>query len=275
MPHKPEFHDLSEALLNAESGHQTLWGNLGFWQSATTYPDACQALADKLASAVQLKGEDNVVDIGFGCGDQLLHWIKQYQVTTLSGQNLSLSQTEFALDRLRKNGHEAIADQLYQGSCEKFGAPLKIHLASASVVLSLDCAYHFPERKRLFKRLYDLTPGTCRYGFTDILLARRPGFIEKIILTFMLTLSRIPHENLMQRKYHQAQLLNCGWKNVTYEDITDDVFTPFVSWLQRYKVKQVSQGCEANWQKYSGTAWFLNWAAKRKLLQYHIVVLSK
>ena len=81
-----EFHDLAELHLNINPTTQAIessWGNLGYWKDSNNgqdivhYPQACQQLAMEVALIADLSPEHKLLDTGFGCGDQLLIWIKE------------------------------------------------------------------------------------------------------------------------------------------------------------------------------------------------------
>ncbi|MGK0249695.1 MAG: cyclopropane fatty-acyl-phospholipid synthase-like methyltransferase, partial [Oleispira sp.] len=108
-----EFYDLSERILNTGDLY---WGNLGYWQRGSDYSMACANLARSLAEAVDLDQNSGVFDAGFGCGDQLLLWMREYQVEFLCGINYSVSQTELAQQRLQQAGFKEAADNIHQGN---------------------------------------------------------------------------------------------------------------------------------------------------------------
>src|SRR5688572_6050709 len=47
-----------------------LWLNLGYWESARTYPEAAAALACQLGDAAGLGPGDELLDVGFGFAEQ-------------------------------------------------------------------------------------------------------------------------------------------------------------------------------------------------------------
>ena len=77
-----EFHDLQELSLNVDIQTGALlgsWGNLGYWfrddgSVIEHYSEAAKQLAYQLAMFSQLQSKHNVLDVGFGCGDQLIYW---------------------------------------------------------------------------------------------------------------------------------------------------------------------------------------------------------
>lgn len=267
-----EFHDLSEALLNHESDGNTLWGNLGYWATAHTYPEACAALADELGRRLQLGSDTRLIEVGFGCGDALLHWMRTYGVQTLAGLNLSRSQTDYARLRLTAEGHAKIADRLQAGSVTElldFAATLPW---SATTIAALDCAYHFPSRVRFLDDAAALLPvGGC-IGFTDLLLARPPRGIEHVVLRVICRLAQIPRDHLVTVHELRQQWQRAGFEMTYLHDLTAGVMRPFGNWLDGYRRQFGRDGRGPKWRKYRATAAVLRWADARGLLCYAVCV---
>ncbi|WP_162851383.1 class I SAM-dependent methyltransferase [Panacagrimonas perspica] len=266
-----EFHDLSEAALNFESGGRTHWGNLGDWQHARSYPDACAALADRLASGLRLDGATRLVDVGFGCGDQILHWIRRYGVRHIAGLNLSHSQTELARRRVVDSGHPGIADGLQQGSVDALAEwAARTNQAPVDAIVALDCAYHFPSRRAFLRQAAQVLRPGGRIALSDLILAR-PGLPlhRRALLGVMGHFSRIPPENLVGRDDYLAQWRDAGLEVEAFEDITGHVFQPFGAWLERYRASlEPDVAHRIDWKKYRATAAFLRWADRQQVLRY-------
>ena len=84
----------------------SLYLNLGYWKDATTYDAACQALAEVLGSAAQLGAGDEVLDAGFGFGDQDRFWMQRFGPKRILGINVTESQVEHAKARHPIDGVE-------------------------------------------------------------------------------------------------------------------------------------------------------------------------
>lgn len=266
-----EFHDLSEVALNHESGGRTQWGNLGDWQAARTYPQACAALAERVARAARLRAEMRVIDVGFGCGDQLLHWIDRHGVRALSGLNLSHVQTDVARERVAAAGHAGIAAHLTQGSAQQLAAwATHAGHAPADAVLALDCAYHFPSRTEFFAQAAQVLRPGGRLVLSDVIVARADlSLAQRARLYVMARLSRIPRGNLVEAQAYRAQCAAAGFEVEDFEDITGQVFVPFGDWLRRYRAgldRAVAR--RVGWTKYEATAAFLRWAQRERVLRY-------
>src|SRR5262245_46317707 len=79
-----------------------LWLNLGYWESARSYPDAAAALATLVAEAARLDSSDELLDVGFGFAEQDLFWIQRYGVKRITGINVTAMQVEHARQRVRE-----------------------------------------------------------------------------------------------------------------------------------------------------------------------------
>ncbi|KAJ5133987.1 uncharacterized protein N7443_004389 [Penicillium atrosanguineum] len=71
-----DVYGLDHAVLNVRLPPQTMWMNMGYWESTAEFPEACQALLDQVLAAGLLEDKSpsiRVLDVGCGCGDQSLH----------------------------------------------------------------------------------------------------------------------------------------------------------------------------------------------------------
>ncbi|MCC2656466.1 MAG: methyltransferase-like protein [Panacagrimonas sp.] len=278
-----EFHDLADAeSLNHESdgsGGRTSWGNLGYWDRPDLrYADACTALADRTVAGLELGRGTRLIDVGFGCGDQVLRWVGHYGVHEIHGLNLSHGQTALARRRLIAAGHADIAQRLEQGSATDLYAWWSSRVAAgvkADAVVALDCAYHFAPARRVFLRQAAsvLRPGG-RLALSDIVLARPDlSLRQRALLAGMARLSRIPSPNLLTAKGYRLQVARAGFEIERFEDATTAVFTPFGDWLDRYRAAlHPSIRRDIPWTKYRATAAFLRWAEKERVLRYVVCV---
>lgn len=273
-----EFHDLADATaLNHESdgATPTHWGNLGHWpHPGMRYAQACADLADRMVAGLELGPDTRLVDVGFGCGDQVLRWIAHYGVRDVHGLNLSYSQTALARERLTAAGHAALAQQLEQGSATELYAWWSARTGAgvrADAVVALDCAYHFAPARRVFLRQAAsvLGPGG-RLALSDLVLARPDlSLRQRAVLAGMARLSRIPAGNLLTAKDYRLQIARAGFEIERFEDLTAAVFTPFGEWLDRYRAclhPAIRRGI--SWTKYRATAAFLKWAESERVLRY-------
>lgn len=286
---RQEFHNLAEQQLNPPGSY---WGNLGLWPQVDEdsqqkvevheqqYADACCALATELAQQVGLHAESRVLDIGFGCGDQLLLWLKQYQIQSLHGFNKSHSQTELAQQRLQQQGYGRAAEQCCYGDIAALSAPQWQQLRSQQIdrVVALDCIYHFTQRQSFLQRSQQLLSPGGRLGFTDLVLLKpfaAMSIKQRLLLRWMFAASRIPPQNIQTLEQQRLLLQQAGFSQVRYQDLSQPVMLGFASWLTAFKSRYQHRHSRLFWLKYQVTASFLRWACQQGLLGYGVVVADK
>ena len=93
-----------------EALDRPLWLNLGYWQTARTYPEAASAMARLVAEAAQLGANDRLLDVGFGFAEQDFFWLEHYGVKSITGLNITPMQVERAKQRAAQRGLEARLD---------------------------------------------------------------------------------------------------------------------------------------------------------------------
>ena len=283
-----EFYDLSERLLN---GGDAYWGNLGYWQAGDDYSTACEGLAHQLANAVNLNQDSRILDAGFGCGDQLLLWLKDYNIQFLCGINYSVSQTVLAKQRLKQfelsQSQASASDNIFQGDVADLKNGLAVACKDINTILALDCAYHFPSRKNFFNDSFQILKSSAKtnqdnngintstacIGLTDIVLADAPlSWGKRMLLNIMLSASRIPKDNIVTLAEYQGQLQQAGFDCIASEDISEFVFEPFGNWLKSSKdAVHKLRGHRSAGLKYRVTAAFLAWAYRNEVLRYIVI----
>lgn len=262
-----EFFSTAEIALN-ESGQS--WGNLGLWRESDSYSDACRSLALALGSAAKLDQQSHVLDMGFGCGDQLLLWLEHFQVATLQGVNLSVSQTRRAVELLQSHGHRQHCDQLSQGDASNIDAWPTSDAPAPNRILCLDCAYHFPERGMFLVHAARQLSGGGTLCLTEFVLAEDFGAAGEIPLRVMLGASRIPRRNLVTWSHYREQLAGAGFDRVEASDLSEDVMLGFADWWSRYRA-HAEHLPRSLWLKYAVTARFLRWAYRQRALRYILI----
>ncbi|MCH2040517.1 MAG: class I SAM-dependent methyltransferase [Saccharospirillaceae bacterium] len=293
---RQEFHNLAEQYLNPPGRY---WGNLGLWSRSTDdpvnllsdsadmlhgepqqYADACCALATTLAQQSKLNAQSRVLDIGFGCGDQLLFWLQHYRIESLHGFNKSHSQTKLAQQRLRKQGYDCAANQCCYGDIAELSELQWRQLGSQCIdrVMALDCIYHFSHRQSFLQRSQQLLISGGCLGFTDLVLLKPFSAMtlkQRLLLRLMLAASRIPQHNLKTLEQQQQSLQSAGFQQIRYHDLSQNVMLGFANWLTAFKSRYQSRHGRFFWFKYQVTASFLTWAWEQRLLGYGVLVAYK
>lgn len=257
--------DLSDELLNLTPTHSH-WGNLGFWENTDDYSQACRQLAQKVGDAAQLNQQSDLLDVGFGCGDQLILWKDHYQVNTISGVNTSQAQVGLAQKKLRKADINAFLHHYDHRAIENQSDRCFSH------VLSVDAAYFFDERELWFKQAHRVLKPEGKLIVTDLLMPNQPkDLLQEFIMRCLLWLCGIPKDNVITVDAYIKQLEAAGFNNIHTEDISAEVMDGFAQWLPKYR--QQFEGIKdfPIWQKYLATSRILSWLRKHDLLRCYLV----
>jgi ubiquinone/menaquinone biosynthesis C-methylase UbiE len=198
--------------------------NLGYWKSAETIDEACEALAALVAETAAMGPGDEVVDAGFGFADQDILWTRRFAPRRIIGLNVTPSQVRIGRERIRRLG---LADKvdLREGSATDMELPG----ASCDVVTAVECAFHFDTRERFFAEAFRVLRPGGRLVLADVIRAapernplRRP--LQSFTWARFAEVFSIPAANADGRDDYAAKLWAAGFGDVDVTSIRDQVF---------------------------------------------------
>lgn len=264
--------DLQDIQLNADLFPQSSWGNLGYWDVDTScFVKANENLANHLAELAGLSEASRLCDLGFGCGEQIYHWLNTYACQMITAYNPSTIQFNFASQRLQNKLSAAGYGLERVRLIQKRAEAMRVEVENFDTIIALDAAYHFDKRQEVFKRSYLSLVAGGSLAFTDMLLAdgaKEKGLYPPLWFRLLLRLGGVPKANLVDMQTLRAQLEELGFKDFRFHDITDMVFPGIANYLSLFIEARRSLWKRRRLLRYQVTKYLLDLCLKKGWLRY-------
>lgn len=252
--------DLSHRLLCVDKS----WGNVGLWHGATGYSDACYKLAELHARKSGLFAGADVVDVGFGCGDQFQVWRSCGEWRSLTGLNISQSQVEFAQKIKLERCDLLIKDHTFMRQIPK---------CSKDFIFAVDCAYHFERLDEFIEHSASVLRPQGKLSFSIITrVPQRKSWIDRFQIAFFARLCSIPDE--IPSSYELETICNRAGLQCEIEDITEYTLPGFAQFLREWNAtigRMVGLSRIPFWL----TSVITSWVLEKRLVRYELLVASK
>jgi erythromycin 3''-O-methyltransferase len=202
---------------------RTQYLNFGYWQpDCANLDDAAEALVDLLADSAGFEPGDQILDVGFGYGDQSLRWAQTRQPGRIVGVDLTPLHVETAQARTEERGFADVVSFL-QGSATR----LDFEPGSFDKVVALECAFHFNTREDFFREAFKvLRPGgvLAMADMLPLVVPENGGTPPRSKDTISRTIAPV---NWYTASEYLKRLTSAGFADGRMRSIRDNVFTPF------------------------------------------------
>ncbi|RJE23537.1 hypothetical protein PHISCL_04121 [Aspergillus sclerotialis] len=300
-PQKELPYGLDHAILNVQLPPQTMWMNMGYWEQETDLPNACRALLDQVLITAGLFDKNcdpipgkriNLIDVGFGCGDQTLYLGSSGLVESYIGINVVHSQVELARRRLgqekrdinkgAKSGqrvqlfHADAANPLSWSPDLRLAVSDHEYASSTSTdlhvqglqrrrpetwVLALDTLYHFCPSRRPFLEYACTDMQASIMGF-DFVLGDSVSVWSQLLLRIICWVTGTPFANFLTRVQYEEMLVGVGYarEKIEWRDISEYVFYGIAGFIGKKdeELRQFRMGVG----RFKGAQYAFNWWAR-------------
>ncbi|EPG74220.1 methyltransferase domain protein [Leptospira fainei serovar Hurstbridge str. BUT 6] len=261
---------LTHLYLNGSGG--TSWANLGYWKDTLDYPTACSDLAILTGQTAKLSSSDRLLDLGFGCGDQLLVWNRKFGVLPeqITAINSSAEQFQFA-QRMLESRNLVLDIRL-----ENIELLNRIPAASYDKIICLDSAYFFPDRKRFTQETFRILRSNGIFTSAEIILNDEPlNWWNDLFRKIVCSLAGIPSSNRMTTETLKNLYFSIGFQEESFEYIDEFVFDGFAEFIRKNIRFENSKVPKQIVKRYNDFADFLRSDKRRKFFRYAIYSLKK
>ncbi len=144
------FNDITDTFLDL---YQSQYINFGYWENSIyDVAEAQEALVKKFGDFSLLKKDLDLIDLGFGTGEQDLFYYRQYQCKSILGLNISEHQIALANKKLEMSPKLKQVIKFCYGDATKLN---EVQSDPVDRILALESAQLFPNKKAFLKGSWD------------------------------------------------------------------------------------------------------------------------
>ena len=202
------------------------WSNLGYWEDATSsYPEACQALADQLAKSLELSSQQYLLDLACGQGASLTHWQNHYYIQKISAVELQKECVQNIQAKLLPS---------IEIHCDSFLNLKNISFQQKfDVAVCIDAAYHC-NLNSFLQSVGSVLNSNGKLGFHYLMLAdgwQNLNSFQKQKYKWLLKAADVNLEHLMMDREMKQSLENNAFRDVQIIDLSKQVFAGFATYV--------------------------------------------
>jgi cyclopropane fatty-acyl-phospholipid synthase-like methyltransferase len=213
--------------------------NYGLWEDDTaTLRDANIRLVDFIYAQIHKHKETpiQILDIGCGYGEQDIYWAQRFDADSdaatptpiIHAIDISEKQIYHAMER-----NMLLDTNIHFNICDAQNIYLKYKPSTFDFILSLESAFHYPDRPAFFKHVNQLLKPDGLFIITDITLKNNYStghILETLFIQLFSDFLHFPINNRISASQWRTQLEE-HLDVVEYMDKTDETFKPYYSYF--------------------------------------------
>lgn len=210
---------------------------MGYWKNIAEINHEKIHIANeamfRLVSDAVLFSDNNekVVDIGCGFATNMKYCLENYNISNMTGLNISPFQTKWGNRFLIKEGFSARAEVILGSATD-----MPFNDASIDKMISIEAAFHFDCREAFLKEvLRVLKPGGI-LSLADLIICKPRNPIQKIFVKSIRKTLYVPAKNVYDYDDYVRIMQQSGLEILHIEQLHKEVTTPFRKWFWKRPV---------------------------------------
>jgi 2-polyprenyl-3-methyl-5-hydroxy-6-metoxy-1,4-benzoquinol methylase len=185
----------------------------------------------------------NILDVGCGYGEQDIEWCKKLDKTCkLTAIDLAEKQIYYASEKNNVINNPQLNFEI----CDAMFIDKKYKKCSFDTIISLESAFHYPDRLLFFKNVnYLMKDSNSTFIITDLTLKNSytHDIITELFIQIFSGFFHIPKHNLITSTEWHNQLVSSGLNIIETIDITKTTIEPYYNHFMITYIKNKKLPC--------------------------------